>query len=487
MNINNKFETIKTEKMDNMSSQKPSLVTLSNESTSNSSNGSPASSNIDLTQKTKPDFKFTRSTSSGYYSSPISSATTPSSRFSYNNTFLYEDPITVSSNQAFQEDPESKGCCLECGTYTFLIRFNDLKVCEKCYEIQWENEINELLKMKNFLENGVSDMKKYLGAKKSQCNDNIRNSQQIKKFINMTMQQIKRKIELELENKRDELFSSIDAFVDNQKKINSSINEDTFQTSERICEQIENFLLNTENEINLMKLKSIKSYAKVNLQKLNQQRTSRVPIYSIFFVPDSTVQVSNTFGKIVLKSFDPNSNDNQTVISEFNDLASFKESYLDEFSFLNQSSSSQFDPSQAYMPKLSKWTSSDNFLDSEMPTARRGITPRYNDPSLVTKRNKSLFTRVPSYNPESYKGIEEMKAKVSESEKKEENGNSRPKDDFPAYVTPVKLNLSRNVSQKLPNGNFDSKKDEQKPSLITKTSFKQQITNQGQGPKLVNF
>lgn len=174
MNINDKFENIKTEMTDDVTGQKPSLVTLSNESTSNSSNGSPASSNTDLAQKsenldsnqtkTKPELKFTRSTSSGYYSSPISAATTPSSRYSYNNTFLYEDPITISSAQAFQEDPEFKGCCLECGTYAYLVRFNDLKVCEKCYEIQWENEINELLKMKNFLENGVIDMKKYLGT-----------------------------------------------------------------------------------------------------------------------------------------------------------------------------------------------------------------------------------------------------------------------------------------------------------------------------------
>jgi hypothetical protein len=34
----------------------------------------------------------------------------------------------------------------------------------------------------------------------------------------MTMHQIKRKIELELENKRDELFDFIDNFADNQKK-----------------------------------------------------------------------------------------------------------------------------------------------------------------------------------------------------------------------------------------------------------------------------
>jgi hypothetical protein len=56
------------------------------------------------------------------------------------------------------------------------------------------------------------------GAKKSQCQENIKSSQQIKKFINMTLQQIKRKVELELENKRDELFHSVDAFVENQKK-----------------------------------------------------------------------------------------------------------------------------------------------------------------------------------------------------------------------------------------------------------------------------
>ena len=34
----------------------------------------------------------------------------------------------------------------------------------------------------------------------------------------MTMNQIKRKVELELETKRDELYNSIDAFIENQKK-----------------------------------------------------------------------------------------------------------------------------------------------------------------------------------------------------------------------------------------------------------------------------
>ena len=40
----------------------------------------------------------------------------------------------------------------------------------------------------------------------------------MKKFINLTLQQIKRKIELELENKRDELLNAVDTFIDNQKR-----------------------------------------------------------------------------------------------------------------------------------------------------------------------------------------------------------------------------------------------------------------------------
>ncbi len=112
--------------------------------------------------------------------------------------------------------------------------------------INWQAEVDELLKMKSNLENNISELKNYLAAKKSQCNENVRNSQQIKRFINMTMNQIKRKVELELENKRDELFSSVDSFCDNQKKLSISVNEDSFQSAERVCDEIENLVLNTE-------------------------------------------------------------------------------------------------------------------------------------------------------------------------------------------------------------------------------------------------
>ena len=156
----------------------------------------------------------------------------------------------------------------------------NLDICENCKQKHWQVEVDDLLKMKSHLENSITELKTYLGntvatktykickhlsfkimksfknfsnligAKKSQCNENVRSSQQIKRFINMTMNQIKRKVELELESKRDELFSSVESFCDNQKKLSTSVNEDSFQSAERVCDEIENLLLNTEYNFN---------------------------------------------------------------------------------------------------------------------------------------------------------------------------------------------------------------------------------------------
>jgi hypothetical protein len=128
------------------------------------------------------------------------------------NDYLFENMDNKSS---------SKMRCLECGSYTYLIKCNshcELMLCELCQQKHWQMEINELIKLKTDLENNVADLRNYLAARRSQSIENIKNSQQLKKFITMTMQQIKRKVELELENKRDELYSSIDQFVENQKK-----------------------------------------------------------------------------------------------------------------------------------------------------------------------------------------------------------------------------------------------------------------------------
>ncbi len=136
------------------------------------------------------------------------------------------DMSSYGTNPILMNEPTGVGfgnktTCLECGAYTYMHKCKghcNKDICEDCREKHWQVEVDDLLKMKGHLEIGVADLKNYLSAKKSQCNENVRNSQQIKRFINMTMNQIKRKVELELENKRDELFSSVDSFCDNQKK-----------------------------------------------------------------------------------------------------------------------------------------------------------------------------------------------------------------------------------------------------------------------------
>lgn len=139
--------------------------------------------------------------------------------------------------------------CLECGLFDYLTKCTahcEKYLCESCKNNHWQREIDELMNLKGHLEANVNEMKNYLNSKKVQCQQNVQSSAQIKKFITMAMQQIKRKVELELENKRDELFNSIDTFVENQKRISQSINDDTFQTSDRICKEIDNVILNSE-------------------------------------------------------------------------------------------------------------------------------------------------------------------------------------------------------------------------------------------------
>jgi hypothetical protein len=144
----------------------------------------------------------------------------------------YDQPYTGNS---------LNGVCCECGEYRHMVQclsHCNLVLCEGCKSQHWQDEISDLMNMKVRLEDNVTNIRKYLGnylntrlkienlinfieylvSKKQQCNENIKSCEQIKKFIAMTMQQIKRKIELELENKRDELYETIDSFVENQKK-----------------------------------------------------------------------------------------------------------------------------------------------------------------------------------------------------------------------------------------------------------------------------
>ena len=150
---------------------------------------------------------------------------------------------------------------------------------------------------------------------------------------------------------------------------------------------------------------------------------------------------------------------------------------------MNQSSVKHLDPSQTYHSKMAKWTSNDNFLDSDVPSSRRGLATRYNDSSLASKRNKSLFTRVPTYNSESTTGNYIPKYSVKETT--QENNSPKQNDDLPAYITPVKLTLSRNTSKKSQNADTETNIEDQKSFMTPKSTFKQQIINQA--PKLVNF
>lgn len=281
MEINDKFETIKTGDEEPAPVQAPAVeqkastanvkeapkvtvVTLSNESTSNSSAAgslTSSQSNIDSVGSAKKPLSINEclldeastklnslnETEANYTASRRQLASnsntnmttaasnsiygTPrrqSSVFGTSTPIFYDDlmsggnfsldPNTVELNDDLAAANANKGCCLDCGCFAYLNKFNDLQLCDGCYQKHWQNEVNELIKYKSYLENNVRDLKKYLAAKRSQCNENIKSSNQIKKFINMTMQQIKRKVELELENKRDELLNSIDLFVENQKK-----------------------------------------------------------------------------------------------------------------------------------------------------------------------------------------------------------------------------------------------------------------------------
>lgn len=215
MEINENFETIKTEECNASSSsssgneqQKASLVTLSNdESTSNSSLAS-SHSNIDLmieapnlsSSPIKKDWRQQTSligedemmmgskmnltntsnnnnNNNGYEvfrrnsSSSTSIYGTPrrqSSMFGTSTPILY-DETNLSAFQCAQEDDQggggaslTKGCCLKCGSFAYLSKYNDAQLCDNCTQKHWQDEINELIKYKTFLESSVRDLKRYL-------------------------------------------------------------------------------------------------------------------------------------------------------------------------------------------------------------------------------------------------------------------------------------------------------------------------------------
>ena len=91
------------------------------------------------------------------------------SLFNNNSNFIIYDGGSVNQeaeNNYREEEFSGKSCCLECGMYTYLSKCNahcDLQLCESCQQKHWQIELNELVKMKTYLESSVTDLKKYLG------------------------------------------------------------------------------------------------------------------------------------------------------------------------------------------------------------------------------------------------------------------------------------------------------------------------------------
>lgn len=406
------------------------------------------------------------------FSTPVPSRKSSIISSTYN---LNSNPILTSLPTVNNPFNENQQVCLECGAYAVLQKCKahcNLDICENCKQNHWQIEVDDLLKMKTHLENNIADLKGYLGAKKAQCNENVRSSQQIKRFINMTMNQIKRKIELELENKRDELFSSVESFCDNQKKLGTSVNEDSFQSAERVCDEIENLLLNTENNVNLIKVNSLKTYSRSCTQKMNQQKNSRMPLYSIFFVPDSSIQINNNFGKIVLKSFNPEQGAENTTTLD--DGETFDESYFqpspqpisEPFSYEPQQPLHAYQPQPQYQPKtqyqhiqLQAQPAPQAQIVTPRPIPTLNFTPKYNP---LKTQNSAPIPQPLTVNTDTYvdqNNMSDMDYKRAQyqnkyySQKSAPQGNGQPKSGSGSFMSRRTTNVYAN---QMTNNNYNS-------------------------------
>lgn len=238
--------------------------------------------------------------------------------------------------------------------------------------------------------------------------------------------------------------------------------------------------------------------------------------------------MNNTFGKIVLKSFEP-------IQDEYNELEDGNKFDVnsDEFAFLNSTAPNHFDASQLFAKGQGKsvinpkWTSNESlafdFAETSSYPDRRSLNSKFlNDvnSNLSNKRNKSLFARS-TYAPTEYSrdfgktsslpfgSNTSNNLESGENESDIYNNNLRAeaeeissKQFVPARVLqqqysgsgvqshPVKVTLIRNSAQpKNESSNADEQAGEQatfQQASNQQTTFKQQVLNT-QGPKLVNF
>jgi hypothetical protein len=163
--------------------QKPKLEVLANDSSSSSISSSPVNTELDEIIKGQDDYR--KSFYDQYHPSSASSIASESLARSKDslNSSVYKRASSVSTygmhrtllagpilyENATAEDlqlelEDQSGRCHDCSRQTFLNKFGDVDLCEVCTQKRWQIEVNELIKVKSYLENTADEMKKYLGT-----------------------------------------------------------------------------------------------------------------------------------------------------------------------------------------------------------------------------------------------------------------------------------------------------------------------------------
>jgi hypothetical protein len=177
------------------SHQKPRLEVLPNDSSSSSASSSPVNAELDEIIKNQDKYRNSyfeqyKPSASGAASSTVSltpvdplmsdlggrrsssrdsvssycKRTSSASTYGMRRTLL-TGPILYENAMAEDlqvEVDEQAGRCHDCSRSTHLNKFGDVDLCDNCTQKRWQIEVNELVKVKSYIENTAEEMKKYL-------------------------------------------------------------------------------------------------------------------------------------------------------------------------------------------------------------------------------------------------------------------------------------------------------------------------------------
>jgi hypothetical protein len=187
-----------TEAKPNCGSQKPRLEVLPNDSSSSASS-SPVNAELDEIIKNQDQYRKSffeqyvppSSTASSTLVEPSPLLTDNSGRRSSSRDSISSYGKRASSASAYGmrrslltgpilyenamaedlqiEVDEQSGRCHDCSRSTHLNKFGDVDLCDNCTKKRWQIEVNELVKVKSYLENTAEEMKKYLSDYHDKC------------------------------------------------------------------------------------------------------------------------------------------------------------------------------------------------------------------------------------------------------------------------------------------------------------------------------